>query len=118
MDAQPRRPRFLFRFAAGAVLLASLCAVLPAQAQGVPGDSRGKLLYETHCIACHSTQMHWRESRLATNWEGLKYQVRRWQATAGLQWNEQDVADVARHLNDTIYQFPQATGRLSAPATK
>lgn len=34
------------------------------QPQPLPTASRGELLYSTHCIACHSTQIHWREK----NW--------------------------------------------------
>ena len=75
--------------------------------------SRGELLYGTHCISCHTTQMHWRDGRLAQDWDSLKAQVRRWQGNAGLGWNEADIAEVTRHLNDTIYRHPQTSDRLS-----
>ena len=39
--------------------------------------------------------------------------VRRWQGNAGLQWGDADIAEVARHLNDTIYHFPQTADRVS-----
>lgn len=74
--------------------------------------SRGELLYTTHCIACHSTQMHWREKKLATDWPSLKAQVQRWQATARLEWSDADVTEVARYLNDTIYRLPQTTNQV------
>jgi mono/diheme cytochrome c family protein len=94
--------------------LATLAAAgVPAGAQPQPAMTRGKLLYTTHCIACHSTQMHWRDERRATDWNSLKAQVRRWQATAQLGWSESDIAEVARHLNDTIYRFPQTSDRVS-----
>lgn len=91
------------------LLIAS--ASLPVAAQ--PADaSRGQLLYSTHCIECHTVQMHWREQKKARDWPTLMAQVRRWQAEARLQWSEQDVNDVTRHLNDTIYRFhpPAAVG--------
>ena len=78
-----------------------------------PAATRGQLLYTTHCIACHTTQMHWRDDRKAHDWDSLKTHVRRWQGTAGLQWDDADIAEVARHLNDTIYRFPQTADRLS-----
>lgn len=84
-----------------------------AHAQAQPSVSRGQLLYATHCTSCHSTQMHWREDRLAHDWESLKIHVRRWQGDANLQWTDADIAEVARHLNDTIYRFPQTADRLS-----
>ena len=55
--------------------------------------------------------MHWRTLRQARDWDSLKAQVRRWQATANLGWTEADITEVARHLNDTIYQFPQPSER-------
>lgn len=81
--------------------------------QEPPAATRGQLLYTTHCISCHTTQMHWRDDRLAHDWDSLKVQVRRWQGNASLQWVEADVDEVARHLNDTIYHFPQSTEQVS-----
>lgn len=81
--------------------------------QGVVPVSKGELLYTTHCVTCHTTQMHWRDERKATDWSSLKAEVRRWQGTAGLTWSDEDVTEVARHLNDTIYKYPQTGNRLS-----
>jgi len=83
-------------------LLGALALAMSAQA-----ESRGELLYATHCIACHTTQMHWRDQRIATDWSRLKAEVRRWQRTAALNWNEADIVEVTRYLNDSIYRFSQ-----------
>ena len=83
-----------------------------AHSQAAPAATRGQLLYTTHCISCHTTQMHWRDGRQARDWDSLKMHVRRWQGNAGLQWGDADIAEVARHLNDTIYHFPQTTDRV------
>ncbi len=101
------------------VLLTALqaaCAIAHAQAATSP--TRGQLLYTTHCIACHNSDMHWRDQRKATDWESLTQQVRRWQATAALQWSEDDITEVARHLNDTIYHYPRPTGQVSMAAPR
>lgn len=92
-----------------ALAFCAAALALPAQAQApaAPVPSRGELLYSNHCVECHTVQMHWRTLRLARDWDTLKGQVRRWQDQARLQWNEEDIDAVARHLNDTIYQFPQ-----------
>ncbi len=55
--------------------------------------------------------MHWRQQSLARDWESLKGQVRRFQGIARLQWSEEDIEAVARHLNETIYRFPQSQAR-------
>ena len=91
-----------------AVLAAAPGAPLHAQASE---PSRGRLLYQTHCVACHNSQMHWRDRRIARDWPGLVEQVRAWQARASLGWSEGDIVEVARHLNDTIYRFPRPLAR-------
>ncbi len=100
------RQTLAFRLVTTGICL--LVVALSSQAQ-----SRGELLYSTHCIACHTTQMHWRDKKLATDWDSLKAQVRRWQAAAKLQWSDDDIVQVARHLNERIYRFEQTSDRLS-----
>jgi mono/diheme cytochrome c family protein len=76
-----------------------------AGAQSTPDATRGELLYSTNCIACHTTEVHWREKKLATDWVGLQAQVRRWQGVAGLGWSNEDIAEVARYLNAAHYHY-------------
>jgi mono/diheme cytochrome c family protein len=95
----------------------TVCMVLVAsssisRSQVTPAQTRGELLYNTHCVECHTTQMHWRNVKQAFDWDSLKFQVRRWQGNAGLAWNETDIADVSRYLNETIYHYPQLTDRV------
>jgi mono/diheme cytochrome c family protein len=68
--------------------------------------TRGELLYTTHCIYCHTTEVHWREKKLATDWAGLQAQVRRWQGNTGLGWSDEDIAEVVRYLNALHYHYP------------
>ncbi|HEU0188952.1 MAG TPA: hypothetical protein VFQ97_03055 [Gallionella sp.] len=69
-------------------------------------ESRGGLLYSTHCIACHTSEVHWREQKLATDWSNLKAQVLRWQTSIGLLWSKEEITDVAHYLNAAYYGFP------------
>ena len=62
-----------------ALALLFLAAAVTANAQTRDGISRGELLYTTHCIACHSTQVHWRNRKVVKNWPGLQAEVGRWQ---------------------------------------
>lgn len=110
-------------FAQVALALALVAAGLVAAACSTTGvqnsrqvqsqsPARGQLLYETHCIECHTTQMHWRSRKLARDWGTLRAQVTRWQAVAKLNWSEQEIDDVTHYLNDTIYQFPPPQGKV------
>ena len=89
-----------------AFLLASLPCLAQAEAPRTGDAERGELLYATHCIACHSDQVHWRDNKLVTNWGNLQSEVDRWQTLSGLRWNAQDIADVARYLNNVYYRYP------------
>lgn len=103
-----QRLQMIKRLLRGMLFLACLGYVACVGAQGSSGweQSRGELLYSTHCIACHTSQVHWREQRLATDWQSLTKQVRRWQINTRLRWNEEDVAAVAEYLNSLYYHFP------------
>jgi mono/diheme cytochrome c family protein len=97
------------RMLATGMLIGALVLAPPAQA-----ESRGELLYATHCIGCHTAQVHWREQKLVTDWSSLKAQVRRWQGANSLGWGEADVLDVTRYLNDSFYRFAQTSDPLSS----
>lgn len=88
-------------------LLLALLLATTANAHADPVAQRGQILYTTHCIECHTVQMHWRERRLAVDVGTLRDQVRRWQGEARLGWTDEEVEAVTRHLNDTVYRFPQ-----------
>lgn len=88
------------------LLLVSFANLADADTQAGRDATRGELLYSTHCIACHSAQVHWREKKLATDWATLRSEVRRWQGIAGLSWSDDDIAQVARYLNSLYYHYP------------
>ena len=94
----------------------TLCGLFSALALATSAraESRGELLYATHCIACHTSQMHWRDQKVATDWTRLKAEVRRWQGTAALNWSEADIVEVARYLNESIYRFSQTSDPLAS----
>ena len=102
--------KFVNRLLAFTVLAVSSAS---SHSQVMPTQSRGGLLYTTHCVSCHTTQMHWRDDRQAIDWDSLKAQVRRWQASAGLQWGEPDITEVSRYLNETIYRYPIPADRVA-----
>lgn len=100
------------------LLMACILAGATAAAQTDPAfrEPRGELLYSTHCIGCHSVQMHWRDAKVATDWRSLKEQVRRWQNSSGLTWTDAEINAVARHLNTLYYHFPPDERVARSPA--
>jgi mono/diheme cytochrome c family protein len=76
-------------------------------------EPRGELLYSTYCVGCHTTQVHWRDKKLATDWTSLKNQVRRWQSNTGLSLGEDDIAAIARYLSRLYYRFPSTDPKQS-----
>ena len=96
----------IFRIALFVAILAAPGSPVPAYAQPARDATRGELLYSTYCVACHNTQVHWREKKIATDWASLRAQVNRWQAVATLKWSDQDIAEVARYLNALHYHYP------------
>jgi mono/diheme cytochrome c family protein len=105
--------KFLIASTAAALMLAAFLAA--GQSPG-PEQPRGELLYSTYCIGCHTTQVHWREKRLATDWASLKFQVNRWQQNAAPGLGEDDIAAIASYLNGLYYHFPDADSKRSEPA--
>jgi hypothetical protein len=91
--------------------LASICAA--AQQTPSTEESLGALLYSTHCVACHTSQIHWRDNKLAKDWVSLQAQVRRWQSNSGLGWSDDDIVEVTRYLNQKYYRFPESGNEIS-----
>jgi len=97
-------------------IAAAACALLTlashtAMAQDKAPQARGELLYSTFCVSCHTTQMHWRDKKIARDLPGLRAQVLRWQTNVGQKWDRSDVDEVVNHLNRTFYKFPGATDK-------
>ncbi len=102
---------------ARAALATAALSPLAAATQGLPAvESRGQMLYGNHCVACHNSQVHWRDNKVVTDWVSLKLQVRWWQGTARLNWSEDEIDDVARFLNDTYYRLPGGAKVALLPA--
>lgn len=84
--------------------LSGFPADVAAQTSSAP--SRGELLYSTHCLACHTDKVHWRDKRVARNFKSLRYEVGRWQKLSTLGWNAEDIEAVTRYLNTVYYHYP------------
>ena len=74
-------------------------------AMALPDTTRGELLYSTHCITCHTDELHLRAKKLVTDQASLQRQVQRWQANAVLDWTDEDVLTVSRYLDARYYHL-------------
>ncbi len=100
-------------------LLALLFAfsITPARADNMmpaPDADRGEVLYAAQCGDCHTTHVHWRDQRLAKNWELVRAWVRHWDRFNELKWSEDDITAVARYLNRLYYHYPEPVQREGA----
>ena len=89
----------------GVVMLATSLAAASWNALGAEVE-RGRLLYETHCISCHDTRVHKRDSKVATNYDEIRAQVLRWQTNTFLRWSTGDIDAVTTYLATTFYKVP------------
>ncbi len=85
---------------------AGISAVLYfSPAAAVEEFDRGQALYENHCRECHESWAHSRDGRHVTTLTGLRQRVAAWSIHSGLEWNSQEIDDVADYLNRRFYQF-------------
>ena len=67
--------------------------------------TRGELLYDNHCTACHTSVAHVRDNRRANSVAAVEAWVRRWSGELKLGWSEDEVTDVTQHLVNRYYKF-------------
>lgn len=86
---------------------AAIAAVLLGAGLSAPtlAFDRGQALYENHCQVCHSEQAHTRDRGIVGDMQTLRRVVAGWSLHAGLGWSQEDIDDVAGHLNRTYYGF-------------
>lgn len=79
-------------------------AVFPLSATAAD-EVRGRTLYEARCSGCHSTSLHSRNPRAAQDFDGIRFQVRRWAGETGTGWSPEEIDDVSVYLNRRYYRF-------------
>lgn len=72
---------------------------------GMADTERGRLLYENHCMSCHESVVHIRTQRKAVSPAELRGAIRRWAGELKLTWQDAEVEDVYKHLNNRYYKF-------------
>jgi mono/diheme cytochrome c family protein len=88
---------------AAAVLMAPF---LQAWGAEPPDAGRGRLLYENHCVVCHTSKVHRRIPPAPIDRQELRLIVTAWAKGQNLRWSETEVLDVVDYLDSTYYRFP------------
>jgi len=83
------------------------CLWLAAHSWGaeLPNLERGRMLYDNHCIACHTSKVHRRIPPLPIDVKELRQIVAAWAKGEQLNWSDEDVTDVVEYLDRTYYRF-------------
>ena len=65
----------------------------------------GKLLYENHCGACHTPEVHERANQKVNTLVDLSKMIIRWQYHLKLNWSVEEVRQVRQYLNNRYYNI-------------
>lgn len=81
-----------------------LVIALPAHAQDV---GRGKLLYDTHCVACHYERVHERDTSksLVRSLAALRQEVANRALLTDRKFTPVELDDIAAYLDRSHYRF-------------
>jgi hypothetical protein len=86
------------------MMILLLTLAMPAWSQDA---ERGKLVYETQCLACHYERIHKRDpSRsLIRTFVQLRLEVAQRAANTGQRFTLEDLDDIAEYLNRSHYRL-------------
>ena len=90
--------------------LLSLCLLLAGSevmSAEPPSVERGRLLYENHCIVCHTAKVHGRIPPLPIDLKELRLIVAYWVKNEKLPWTQQEIEDVVEYLDAKHYRLPK-----------
>ena len=62
------------------------------------------MLYENHCVTCHSNRVHRRISAPPITRSELQIIIAGWAKSERLSWTEGEIADVVEFLDSTFYR--------------
>ena len=92
-------------------IIISALLVLVSQTAIAADTANGKALHNESCIACHTSltngqpdTLYTRPDRKFNSLKGLKTQVMRCQNSVGVNWFDDQIADVVEYLNTTYYK--------------
>lgn len=83
----------------------ALLLLVPCAA-GAQDPERGRLVYQTHCGACHSERTHDERLRPAVkDLAELRDMVARWAPHSKRTYTLDELEDIVQYLNESHYRF-------------
>ena len=70
-----------------------------------PVPTRGQMLYENHCMACHESVVFIRDKQRIQSLKALRGKVSHWASYLHVGWGKDEVEEVVSHLNSQYYKF-------------
>lgn len=98
-------PKFSSRTRTTTALSAVVLLVVAGSPLADVDSARGEALYENHCSTCHDRNVHRREDHLVKSMLELRTWVQSMSTHTGLEWQNEDIEDVAFYLNLRLYRF-------------
>lgn len=88
-----------------AELAAGLSLAMAAGGVAAADAGHGRLLYETHCGACHYQKLHGRKTTKITTFAELRSEVARWALQVNRPLTPHEIDDIAEYLGQSHYSL-------------
>ena len=95
---------------------ALVAALLGSAGAGAQDLERAKLLYETHCLACHYERLHARTRTTIRSLEDLRDVVALRAPLTKHRFTLNEIEDLVQYLDRTYYRLERRSG--PAPSTR
>ena len=90
---------------AACIVAAGIILSIGQASAQLPDTTRGRLLYENHCVVCHTQKVHRRTPPMPIDVQDLRRIVSSWAKEQNLRWSQQDIEDVVYYLDRTHYRL-------------
>ncbi len=88
-------------------VIALSCLTQGVQAEAMlPGDTaKGKQLHDSGCVSCHGSEVYTRKDRRIKSIEGLIGQVHNCNNNLARSYDDAQLNNLTKYLNETYYKF-------------
>ncbi len=87
------------------VALAAATGAARAEMELFGNAARGEKLHAKHCTTCHDTRLYTRPDRRVKSREGLMAQLDICNSNLNTRFNNEQVDDIVKYLNDQYYKL-------------